>query len=199
MRKHRMYTIVASTVIATSLYSAPMAQAEDNDDSPSCTHSVNGMPIKKLDEMDQWSVDGIKFWTAPGEATELLKDFTQWFHDNIEPLDQPTKTKTGDDWSWAPAKPINGKDSPCSNHGSGTAVDLNAEKHPFKKFHTFTPLQEWKIRTKLLSYHGKIQWGGNWMDPRDEMHFEYVPDGKPLDNFKWIREYLPSGSSIGSD
>lgn len=196
MRKIRIMPFVAATAIAAAFFGTPLASATETKDQPAtCSHAVNGMPIRPQSDMQQWEVAGVKFGTAPGEATTMLRDFTQWFHRNIEPITMSTNAKTGDDWSWAASKPINGPGTPCSNHGAGAAIDLNAERHGFKKWNTFTPWQTAKIRMKLLSYHGKIQWGGNWTDPRDEMHFEYVPSGKPTDSFMWIDEFVPGSSS----
>lgn len=188
-RTHLAATISAALLLATT---PTIAHADTPD---TCTTSVNGMPIIPLDATDEWTVDGITFWTAPGEATTLLHDFTAWFAATIEPLNTPTSADTGDDWSWAASKPINGPGTPCSNHGSGAAVDLNAEQHPLGQWYTFTPTQMVAIRAKLLEYGGKLQWGGNWTDPRDEMHFEYVPDGTPTASFDWVDEIVPGAST----
>lgn len=193
---------LASAALATALFATvptvtANAETKPETDAVKCTEAVNGMLIKPMEEMSEWEVSGIKFWTAPGEASALLHEFTQWFHDNIEPINSETKSDLGDDWSWAEAEPINDTDSPCSNHGAGAAIDLNAERHPMHEWNTFTPEQTRKIRLKLLTYKGKIQWGGNWSDPRDEMHFEYVPDAGAFDGSSWMLD--PNvGSSLSS-
>lgn len=199
MINFRKLTIATFAVALSATVSNPIAYAEEKPkkDTVSCSEAVNGMPIKPLEEMSQWEVSGIKFWTAPGEASSLLHEFAQWFHDNIEPINSETKSDTGDDWSWSEAEPIGDPDSPCSNHGAGAAIDLNAERHPMHKRDTFTPEQVRKIRLKLLTYGGKIQWGGNWSDPRDEMHFEYVPDANTLDGLSWMLD-PEVGSSLSS-
>lgn len=191
--KHAIMALPVAAILSLQALT-PVAHAEEDN---VCDTSVNGMPIIEFDNTESWQVAGITFWTAPGEATEMLSDFTQWFHDNIEPINAETEAETGDDWSWAASEPINGPGTPCSNHGSGSAIDLNAEKHQMHDWNTFSLEQTIKIRTKLLEYDGKIQWGGNWTDPRDEMHFEYVPDGRQTDSFMWVDEIVP-GSSTSS-
>lgn len=199
MINFRNLTSAALVAALSATIVHPIASAEDEPkaDTVKCTQAVNGMPIKPLEEMSEWEVSGIKFWTAPGEASALLHEFTQWFHDNIESINSETESDLGDDWSWAEAEPIDDPDSPCSNHGAGAAVDLNAERHPMHEWNTFTPEQMRKIRLKLLSYHGKIQWGGNWSDPRDEMHFEYAPDADWTDGSSWLLDPAV-GSSLSS-
>jgi hypothetical protein len=60
-----------------------------------------------------------------------------------------------------------------SNHASGTAMDLNATKHPLGVRHTFTLDQEREIRARLAGrYDGCIRWGGDYENRADEMHFE---------------------------
>ena len=161
------------TLSALVILASPTAFANAAESTPSCTTSVNGEKIKPLSDTEKWSVNGVNFWTQKGEATWLLRDFVQWFDANIEPINN-TGTKA-DDWSWAPAEELRKGSGACSNHGSGTAIDLNATKHPFKHRGTFTPLQTARIKLKIATYGGKLQWGGNWTDPADEMHVEYTP------------------------
>jgi hypothetical protein len=61
-----------------------------------------------------------------------------------------------------------------SNHASGTAIDLNAPKHPLGASGTFTTKQRAEIR-KILNYlDGVVRWGGDYSGRKDEMHFEIV-------------------------
>ena len=64
---------------------------------------------------------------------------------------------------------IRGSTDSLSNHSSGTAIDLNAIKHPLGKRNTFTDKQEIIIRQIAAKYGCK--WGGDWKRA-DEMHFE---------------------------
>ena len=75
-----------------------------------------------------------------------------------------------DDWAYAPRR-IAGT-SIISNHASGTAIDLNATRHPQFKRGTFTPAQVREIRAILTELDDVVQWGGDWGSRVDEMHFE---------------------------
>lgn len=57
-----------------------------------------------------------------------------------------------------------------SNHSSGTAVDLNSNRHPLGRRNTFTPEQEIKVRALAAKYG--LRWGGDYRNRADEMHFE---------------------------
>lgn len=104
---------------------------------------------------------------APGQ---MLADFADWFDKNIEDIDAGQL----DDWGYA-ERDIRGSDE-VSNHASGTAMDLNATRHPLGASGTFTPVQTAKIRTKLKHYQGCIRWGGDYQNRKDEMHFEINRD-----------------------
>lgn len=41
---------------------------------------------------------------------------------------------------------------------------------------TFTDDQVNEIHNILQIFHGRLEWGGDWDDPIDEMHIEYVGD-----------------------
>lgn len=100
---------------------------------------------------------------APGY---LLTHLALWFHQEVEPLDQGV----WDEWGYA-EKPISGS-TDLSNHASGTAMDLNATKHPMGVAGTFTAAQQAKIRKRLKLYKGCIRWGGDYQNRKDDMHFE---------------------------
>jgi hypothetical protein len=57
-----------------------------------------------------------------------------------------------------------------SNHSSGTAIDLNATKHPLGKAGTF-PLEKVAMIQALAKKYG-LRWGGDYRGRKDEMHFE---------------------------
>jgi hypothetical protein len=126
--------------------------------------SVNGWPV--LDQKDKQLVT----WKIPsasrtlnlrwGSAGFLLVHWAVWWDDVIEPLD---RDKQWDDWGWA-SRPIRGQVSGYSNHASGTAVDLNATKHPRGApiHNSFSDKQIRLIRRRLDFYSGCLEWGGNW-------------------------------------
>ena len=67
-----------------------------------------------------------------------------------------------------------------SNHASGTAIDLNAVKHPNGATASFTAVQTAAVR-RILSFCGNVvYWGQDYTGTVDGMHFEIdVPPGDP--------------------
>ena len=61
-----------------------------------------------------------------------------------------------------------------SNHSSGTAIDLNATKHPLGAAGTFTPLQVSLIQALCKKYG--LRAGLDYKGRKDEMHFEISLD-----------------------
>jgi len=62
--------------------------------------SVNGLRVIDKSETTEWTVDGAKFWTRPGQATTDLESYATWFSATIEPL-SAQQGPDADDWSWA--------------------------------------------------------------------------------------------------
>lgn len=110
-------------------------------------------------------VRDVKLSLRKGDASVVLLHLARWFDKNIEPLN---KVECG---GYNPRK-ISGSQTD-SNHASGTAEDLNWNKHVRGKKNTFTDEQAGKIRAQLKFYEGVIRWGGDYKSaPIDEMHFE---------------------------
>lgn len=110
-----------------------------------------------------------------GSAGFLLVHIALWWHERIEPVDQGIL----DDWGWA-VRPVRGQTTGYSNHAAGTAVDLNATRHPrgVSLARTFKAWQWVRIRARLRLYRGALRWGGDYQrSPVDGMHVEIV---KPL-------------------
>jgi hypothetical protein len=118
---------------------------------------------------------GIGSFAVPGTKIKLrcaklvaplLTCFAADFHQNIEPIDAGQL----DDWGYA-FRNVRGSTDKLSNHSSGTAIDLNATKHPLGHVGTFTPMQSVLILALCKKYG--ITWGGSptWKR-KDEMHFE---------------------------
>ena len=131
--------------------------------------SYNGWTASK----DQAEI-GIKSYAIPGTQLKircaeavapLIVGFCKEFNELIEPLDGGQL----DDWGYA-FRMTRGSDKVLSNHSSGTAVDLNATKHPLGKSNTFTKEQKNTIQLLLVKYG--LAWGGNYKKRKDEMHFE---------------------------
>ena len=70
-----------------------------------------------------------------------------------------------------------------SNHSSGTAIDLNATKHPLGKAGTF-PVEKIPMIQALTKKYG-LNWGGNWTR-QDAMHWEIAQD--PIKTAKLIEK-----------
>jgi hypothetical protein len=131
--------------------------------------SQNGWPASK----DRASI-GIKSFTVPGtqlklacaeSVAPLLVGFAAEFHTLIEPIDGGGL----DDWGYA-FRDIRGVVGKLSNHSSGTAIDLNATKHPLAKVGTF-PAEKVPMIRALAKKYG-LTWGGDYRNRKDEMHFE---------------------------
>ena len=134
--------------------------------------SYNGWPASK----DQAAI-GIKSYSVPGTAIKLrcaekvaplLVGFAAEFHNLIEELDVGSL----DDWGFA-YRDVRGVVGKLSNHASGTAIDLNASRHPFGQVGTFEPGKVPMIRA--LAHKWGLTWGGDWKRA-DEMHYEISID-----------------------
>lgn len=130
--------------------------------------SQNGYRANDRADVTTWTIGkGRKVALRRGDPGYLLAHFADWFDAHVEDIDagQP------DDWGYA-ERPIRGSTTTLSNHASGTALDLNATRHPLGKRGTFTAAQAAAIRDQLRTYDGCIRWGGDYSGRPDEMHFE---------------------------
>ena len=134
--------------------------------------SQNGYIANDIDRTRVWTIPGadrrvrLRFG-APGL---LLVELAAFFDMFVEPIDVGQL----DDWGYA-ERPIRGGSS-LSNHASGTAIDLNATRHPLGKRGTFDATQEGLIRSWLRGHNGCVRGGGDYKNRADEMHFEIVKD-----------------------
>lgn len=129
-------------------------------------NSQNGWPVADRDQQDRSPVHGV---TVPngvlaGDVATVLHHLMDRFHREVEEL------RDGWCWGWH-VKTIEGS-STISNHASGTAVDLNAPRHPVGVRGTFTPAQRTAIRAILADLDGVVRWGGDYISRADDMHFE---------------------------
>lgn len=131
--------------------------------------SYNGYPASK----DPAEI-GIKSYSVDGTALRLrcassvgplLAAFAAEFHKLIEPIDGGML----DDWGYA-FRMVRGSTDRLSCHSSGTAIDLNATKHPLGKVGTF-PAEKVPMIRALAKKYG-LKWGGDYVNRKDEMHFE---------------------------
>jgi hypothetical protein len=65
---------------------------------------------------------------------------------------------------------VRGSTDRLSCHSSGTAIDLNATKHPLAAVGTF-PADKVPMLRALAKKYG-LTWGGDYRNRKDEMHFE---------------------------
>ena len=126
---------------------------------------------------------GIESFLIPGtkvklscnkDVAPLLVGFAAEFHEFIEPIDEGGL----DDWGYC-YREVRGSTTALSNHSSGTAIDLNATKHPLGKAGTF-PLEKVPMIQALAKKYS-LTWGGDYRGRKDEMHFEVAIPKSKLD------------------
>ena len=131
--------------------------------------SPNGWPAsedRKALGIETFTVPGTKIKFACAKAVALLLvNFAKEFNESVEPIDVGQL----DDWGFA-FRMTRGSDKVLSNHSSGTAIDLNAIKHPLGKSNTFNKDQRNMINLLITKYG--LAWGGNYKKRKDDMHFE---------------------------
>lgn len=105
-----------------------------------------------------------------GQVHTILGYVASRMHNEVEAL--------VDGWCWGHAyREISGSTT-LSNHASGTAIDINAPRHPLGASGTFSSTQVSRIRSILTYCEGVVRWGGDYSTRKDEMHFEInVPPG----------------------
>ncbi|HEY5150294.1 MAG TPA: M15 family metallopeptidase [Mycobacterium sp.] len=108
-----------------------------------------------------------------GDVATVLLYVAQRFNAEVETLEG------WQCWGYAYRANVNNP-SVWSNHASGTAIDLNAVKHPNGARATFTAAQTAAVR-RILTFCGKVvYWGQDYTGTVDGMHFEIdVPPGDP--------------------
>lgn len=127
--------------------------------------SQNGWPAAPGLAVVPISAGGVRVMVAP-ECAPLLEHVMARFHASVEPL--------VDGWCWGFAYRDIRLATSLSNHASGTAIDLNAPRHPLGAEGTFTPTQVAAIRVILAECGGLVRWGGDYQSRPDGMHFEVV-------------------------
>jgi hypothetical protein len=99
-----------------------------------------------------------------GGVAAVLGYVAAEFHGRVEPLVEG--------WCWGHNFRQVAGSSVVSNHGSGTAIDVNAPRHPLGSAGTFTAAQKREIRKIMKEVDGVVRWGGEYAGRKDEMHFE---------------------------
>ena len=101
------------------------------------------------------------------KVAPILINFAAEFNELVEKLEG----KQLDDWGYA-YRQVRGSTDMLSNHASGSAIDLNANRHPLGSKDTFQPKQV-DVLLELCDKY-RLRWGGLYRNRKDEMHFEIV-------------------------
>lgn len=117
---------------------------------------------------------GIKTFVVPAypnvklplrsDVAPLLLEMARWWFVNIEPPVIPGC------WGYAYRTVRAGMQ--LSNHASGTAMDINAPKHPLGAVGTVPANKRAAISQKSANLG--LRWGGDYTGRKDEMHFELI-------------------------
>lgn len=130
--------------------------------------SQNSYPANNRAYIHTLTVPGtaVRLPVRKGPAGDLLIWAAERWHREVEPL--------VDGWNWGYAeRNIRGSSTTLSNHASGTAIDLNAPRHPLgvAVSKNLSPAQIAKVRRIIADAKGCLVWGGEWSRP-DAMHIE---------------------------
>lgn len=126
--------------------------------------SQNGWPLSPPRTARTVRGTNVKLTVADGPAGDVLMYVAEQFHKRVEKIDA-----TADDWGYSFKRNVNNS-AVWSNHASGTAIDLNATRHPNGKKATFTQAQFSEIN-RILNEVGHVV---DQLRGYDEMHFEIV-------------------------
>lgn len=138
--------------------------------------SQNGWSANDITQTDVQLIPSTarKIRLRKGDAGFLLRRVGTFVDQHVENIDESEQ----DDWGYA-ERPIRGATT-LSNHASGTALDLNATKHPLAVVGTWSAHERDLIHVHLRDYvdivTGKnvIRWGDDYANRKDGMHFEVV-------------------------
>lgn len=103
-----------------------------------------------------------------GDVATVLGHVLTRLHDRVESL------VPGQCWGYKYRPVVGGVE--LSNHASGTAVDVNAPRHPLGVRGTFDAVQVDELHRVLDEVDHVVRWGGDYVGRVDEMHFEINAD-----------------------
>ena len=120
----------------------------------------------------RFTAAGQGWWAANADVAVVFAEFIDRFDREVEEVTQNTL----DDWSYA-NRLVRGSTSTVSNHGSATAIDLNALKHPRGVHNTFSAAKARKmhaIRNAITDNSGTpvLRLGMDYTGTVDDMHVE---------------------------
>ena len=105
----------------------------------------------------------LKMNVARSVAPQLVS-MVQWWNDHVEPV-----TTLGS-FNFRKIRGYENTVGNVSNHASGTAVDINAERHLLGAYGTVPASLRGAISAKAASLG--LRWGGDFLHRKDEMHME---------------------------
>lgn len=153
--------------------------------------SQNGWPVAPLRRSRRVPGTQVSLTVADGAAGDVLMYVAAQFNGRVEDIDN---ARGGlDDWGYA-YRPIRGS-TETSNHASGTAIDLNATRHPLGVKNTFSHAQQAAIHAILQEVDFVVRWGGDYSGRVDEMHFEI---NAPEFKVKRVAERLKGGDEMAA-
>lgn len=140
------------------------------------TNSANGWPVLDKEHTTVIKVGaGVALRvSANPDVALILRAVADFVDVHVEDIDTRHGVKgwdTPDDWGWAVRK-IRGAKVAISNHASGTAIDLNALRHPMGAKGTWSKAQVAAVDQFLKGFGGVVRWGEKYRTRTDGMHFE---------------------------
>lgn len=139
-------------------------------------NSQNGWSTIDGSNLDKSPIPGTSVVPVPGlrtgDVATVLLHVGKLFNETVAEVYNPGC------WGYAAPIPIPGTNI-ISNHGSGTAIDLNAPSFPWK-LRRMTPAQRKACRSIVDSLGGVVAWGGDFTTFVDEMHFEIVGNAQEV-------------------
>jgi hypothetical protein len=132
--------------------------------------SQNGWRANDRSVIGPIDIPGGRLSVRTGSVGVIFQHLATRFHNEVEALVWPGN------WGYA-ERPVRGG-TDLSNHASGTAIDLNAPRHPLGTAPSanYSAAQINKIHEIVNYYEGVIRWGGDYVGRKDGMHFE-INDG----------------------
>ena len=127
--------------------------------------SQNGYRANDRSLISSYAIPGGKVALRRGDVATVLVYFAKRYHSEVEKLVWPGN------WGYA-ERTIRGNSRTLSNHASGTALDLNAPRHPLGKRGTFSSKQVAALNRILSDCDGVLRHGKNYNGRKDEMHVE---------------------------
>lgn len=136
--------------------------------------SQNGWPVIELGTDERLAIiPKIAGRVRKGDVEYIFKRLIEEFDTRVEDIDLGK-----DDWGFSNRNAYGS--SQKSDHASGTAIDINATKHPIGRANTFSTKQVTAINKIVKSLKGAVVWGGIWTKRPDEMHFTIAVSEKKL-------------------